>query len=145
MVVTVGSLEHSELSRKHCRVFYEYAQQAFERCDYDTTLFMCEQAIQLCLKSILLRMLGFIPRGHGVRELLGVLSRMLREIGRMELSLRVSSFIEGHRDTLLLIEEAYIASRYLAKTYEREDAEKAIEAAGELIKLLEGVEQDVFS
>ncbi len=141
----MGSLEHSELLRRRCRVFYEYAQQAFERRDYDTTLFMCEQAIQLCLKSILLRMLGFIPRGHGVRELLGVFSRTLRELGKMELSLRVSSFTERRRDVLRLIEEAYVVSRYLAKTYEREDAEKAIEATVELIKLIEGVEQDVFS
>jgi len=45
---------------------------------------------------------------------------------------------------LRLIEEAYVASRYLAKTYEREDAEKAIEATRELIILIEGVERDVF-
>jgi HEPN domain-containing protein len=63
----------------------------------------------------------------------------------MELTLRVSSFTEGHRDVFRLIEEAYVASRYLAKTYEREDAEKAIEAAGESIILIEGVERDVFS
>jgi HEPN domain-containing protein len=46
---------------------------------------------------------------------------------------------------LRLIEEAYVVSRYLAKTYERKDAEKAIEATGELIILIEGVELDVFS
>jgi HEPN domain-containing protein len=62
----------------------------------------------------------------------------------MELTLRVSSFTEGHREVLRLIEEACVVSRYLAKTYEREDAEKAIEATGELIILIEGVERDVF-
>jgi HEPN domain-containing protein len=69
----------------------------------------------------------------------------LGKIVNMELALRVSSFTEGHREALRLIEEAYVVSRYLAKTYEREDAEKAIEATVELIKLIEGVEQDVFS
>jgi hypothetical protein len=33
----------------------------------------------------------------------------------MELTLRVSSFTEGHREALRLIEEAYVISRYLAK------------------------------
>ena len=61
----------------------------------------------------------------------------------MELTIRVSSFTEGHREALRLIEEAYVVSRYLAKTYERKDAEKAIEATGELIILIEGVKLDV--
>jgi len=90
-------------------------------------------------------MLGYIPREHGVGELLGVISKTPRELVNMELTLRVSSFTEGHREALRLIEEAYVVSRYLAKTYERKDAEKAIEAIGELIIFIEGVELDVFS
>jgi len=145
VVLALGSLEHSELSKKRCRAFYEYTQLAFERHDYDTTLFMCEQVVQLCLKSILLRILGFIPRGHGVRELLSTLSKTLEELDKIELSQRVSSFTERYRDVIRLIEDAYTGSRYLAKTYEREDAEKAIDVTKKLIELIEGVEQDVFS
>jgi len=35
---------------------------AFERGDYDMTLFMCEQSVQLRIKAVLLRLLGYIPK-----------------------------------------------------------------------------------
>jgi HEPN domain-containing protein len=58
----VGSVEHVELLRRRCRAFYSYALMVFERGDYDTAMFMCEQAVQFCLKAVLLRILGFVPR-----------------------------------------------------------------------------------
>jgi len=141
----VGSVEHVELLRRRCRAFYGYALMVFERGDYDTAMFMCEQAVQFCLKAVLLRILGFVPRGHGVRELLGMLSKTLEELGKLELSRQVSAFAEIYRDGLRLLEDAYVGSRYLAKTYEREDAARSIEVVRSLIKLVEVVEQDVFS
>jgi HEPN domain-containing protein len=141
----VNSLERSELLKRRCKAFYEYSQLAFERGDYDTTLFMCEQAAQLCLKSILLRLLGFTLRGHGLRELLGALSKALKELNKGELSQRVSLFAERRREALRLLEDAYVGCRYLARTYEREDAERALDVVRELIEPVEGVERDVFS
>jgi len=126
-------------------VLYNYALSALENGDYDIAVFICEQAAQLCLKATLLRILGFIPRGHGLRELLGVLSKSLEKLGKLEYSREVSRFTEDFRDDLWLLEDAYISARYLVKIYEREDAVRSISVIEKLFKLLEVIEQDVFS
>jgi len=41
---------------------------------------------QLSLKAVLLRILGLILRGHGIRGLLGSLSKALEGFGKIELS-----------------------------------------------------------
>jgi hypothetical protein len=64
----------------------------------------------------------------------------------MELTLRVSSFTEGHREALRLIEEAYVVSRYLAKTCERKRCGESYRSYWRVnYILIEGVELDVFS
>jgi HEPN domain-containing protein len=134
-----------ELLRRRSMRFYDYARIAFDNGDYDMTVFMCEQATQLYMKSLLLRLLGFTPRGHRIRELLGVLLKALDRLGRVELSQEVAKFSDVNRDALRLLEEAYTGSRYLSGVYGREDALRALKVVEELFKLLEVVERSVFS
>jgi len=89
-----------ELLRRRAVGFYDYARIAFGKGDYDITVFMCEQAAQLYTKSLLLRMLGFTPRGHRVRELLGILLKALDRLGRVELSREIARFSDVNRDAL---------------------------------------------
>jgi len=126
-------------------MFYDYALIAFERGDYDITVFMCEQAAQLSLKAILLRILGFIVRGHGIRELLGSLSKALESFGKIELSQEILKFVEDNRGGLKFLEEAYTSSRYIARVYEKEDALRSLEVVEMLFKLIEKLEGYVFS
>jgi HEPN domain-containing protein len=102
-------------------------------------------AAQLYTKSLLLRMLGFTPRGHRVRELLGILLKALDSLDRVELSQEIARFNDVNRDALRLLEEAYTGSRCPSGVYGREDALKALKVAEELFKLLEVVERSVFS
>ena len=125
--------------------FYDYARIAFDEGDYDMTVFMYEQAAQLYTKSLLLRMLGFTPRGHRVRELLGVLLKALERLGMVELSQEIAKFNDVNRDALRLLEEAYTGSRCPSGVYEREDALRALKVVEELFKLLEVVERSVSS
>jgi HEPN domain-containing protein len=113
------------------------------------TAFMCEQAAQLFMKSLLLRMRGFAPRGHRVRELLGILlkaldRRALDRLGRVKLSQESFRFSDVNRDALRLLDEAYTSSRYLSGVYERKVAFKALKVVEELFKLLEVVERSVL-
>jgi HEPN domain-containing protein len=140
----MGSMNHVELLQRRSRAFYDYASTALERGDYDVVAFMCEQAARLRLKALLLRMLGFMPRSHRVGELLGMLSKSLEDISKAELSREVARFTEDDKDDLRLLEEAYTRSRYLATTYEREDALRSLRVVEKLFKLVEDVEDDVF-
>jgi HEPN domain-containing protein len=67
----MSSMSLIEVMQKRSRKFYEYALRALERGDYDMVMFMYEQAAQLRLKALLLRILGFTPRSHQLREFLG--------------------------------------------------------------------------
>jgi HEPN domain-containing protein len=140
----MGAMNHVELLQRRSRAFYDYASTALERGDYDVVVFMCEQAAQLRLKALLLRMVGFVPRSHKVRELLGMLSKSLESISKAELSREVTRFAEENKDDLRLLEEAYARSRYLATAYEREDALRSLKMVEKLFKLVEDVEGNVF-
>jgi len=130
---------------KRSKIFYVYALMAFERGDYDMTLFMCEQSVQLRIKAVLLRLLGYIPKGHRVRELLMMLSKTLESLGREDIAREISDLISLYRDDLRLLEEAYTGSRYLSRIYDKDDAEKAIKIVDKIFSLVEKVERIVFS
>lgn len=140
----MSSMDYVELLRRRSEAFYRQSRKAFEGGDYDVAVFLCEQAAQIRLKALLLRLLGFTPRGHGIREMLGLLSKVLEKLGRAELAQRVAGFGEARRGLLRLLEEAYTSSRYLPRSYSSEEAAEALGVVEELLKLIEGVEGGVF-
>jgi len=81
---------------------------------------------------------------HSIRELLGLLSKFLDSVSRSNLSELLRHISEEYRDALRVLDEAYTASRYLPKTYELEDAEKAIRAVDALLEALNRVEDSLF-
>lgn len=140
----MSSVDYVELLRRRSAAFYRQALKAFEGGDYDVAIFLCEQAAQIRLKALLLRLLGFTPRGHGLREMLGLLSKVLEKLGKAELVRRVVGFGEARRGPLKLLEEAYTGSRYLPRPYSSEEAAEALEVVEELLKLVDEVEGGAF-
>jgi len=96
------------------------------------------------LKALLLRMLGFTPRSHQLRELLGTLLKTIERFGKPELAREVQNFVDENREELRALEEAYTGSRYLPGVYE-EDASEAVRVVENLFKILEVIEDNVFS
>ncbi|MCX8204983.1 MAG: HEPN domain-containing protein [Candidatus Nezhaarchaeota archaeon] len=141
----MSSIDHVEVLRRRSHLFRSYAQEALQRRHFDLTVFYAEQALQLRLKSLALRPLGYVPRIYSVRELLGLLSKILGSIGRGGLTELLYKFTEAHRDGLESLDEAYVASRYLPRTYEPEDATRALAVVNEAFKLLDKVKEDVFA
>ena len=137
------SIEAVELLRKRSSAFARYAHEAFGNGDYDLAIFFAEQSIQLRLKSLILRILGFVPRTHSARELLGILIRSLEKLGRDVSALR--RVAEESTDGLRLLEEAYTGSRCLARVYDRGDAEKALKILEHMLKVLDAVERGLFN
>ena len=140
----MDSYDFVELLKKRSRAFLKYSQEAFNRGDYDLACFFAEQAAQLRLKSLILRILGMVPRTHRIRELLGTILKALRNLN-YEQAETVNSFINESRSTLRVLEDAYTGSRYLERTYDKDDAFDCINLVKELFKLLERVERNVFA
>ena len=119
-----------DLLRKRAEAFMRYAEAALRDGEYDFSCFASEQASQLFMKSVILEVIGEIPRVHSLREMLGVLAASVPEAEEL-----ISGFIRNNRDKLRALEDAYISSRYLPSTYQREDAEELVETARKIFQL----------
>jgi len=73
----MGSIDFVELLKNRSSLFHEYARGALARGHRGMAVLHAEQALQLRLEALALRMLGHIPRIHGVRELLGIVVESL--------------------------------------------------------------------
>ena len=112
---------------------------------YDMAMFHAEQTLQLRLKPLALRILGYIPRIHSVRELLGIVAKSLDAVGRGDLAAELKEFAERNRGALRLLEEAYTSTRYSPKTYDEAEASNALGAVEEALKTLDKIERHVFT
>lgn len=85
---------------------------------------MAEQSVQLYLKAIILEETGQTPRTHSIRQLLAQLGQIIEKK------------IEYDRNALFMLESAYFNARYIAVTYDEEQANDAIRITKELIALV---------
>lgn len=130
------SREEVEILEKRAKAFLRFAEQAFKEGEYDLSCFFAEQAAQLCLKSLSLKLFGEVLRTHRVRELLALISTTLRDWREM-----INEFVQTYRAELRILEEAYIASRYLTTSFQVDDAKAAIDVAKEVIKLCKKISE----
>ncbi|MEM0093483.1 MAG: HEPN domain-containing protein [Thermofilum sp.] len=116
-----------ELLRRRARSFLARALESFNAGDYDLAVFLAEQAVQLHLKAMLLEKVGDYPKVHSIMALASIL-------GRLPECRELVSFLEENRVKVGLLEDAYIASRYLAREYSREEAEILVNFAREVLE-----------
>ncbi len=127
------SVEEYRLLLRRSTMFLEEAREAYRAKRYDVAVFLAEQALQLYLKAQLLRVLGDYPRTHSIRQLLTLLSKSL---GR-EAEERVARFIREERPRLSELEDVYVASRYMLRTYTEEDAKDILFTVERVIRFVE--------
>ena len=106
--------------------FLEQGKFAYERGYYDLVMFNVEQFMQLELKSLLFSFIGDYPRTHRLTQLFTEVMRLVNN------KCSISDFYNGNREMILLLEFAYIASRYMPPRFTKEDAEKALAIAERL-------------
>ncbi|MEM1573701.1 MAG: HEPN domain-containing protein, partial [Candidatus Methanomethylicaceae archaeon] len=98
-------MEEVEILQGRAKTFLKYAKEALERGDFDFACFSSEQAAQLFVKSVILELIGEVPRLHRVRELLYLLSKSVPEMEKP-----ITKFIEENREVLRTLDDAYITS-----------------------------------
>jgi len=120
---------HKDFLAVRARAFLASAKADFSRGDYDLVLFHVEQALQLCLKHLIFTRLGDFPKTHS-------LIRLIKDAMKVcdEPSLR--DLYEQNLEMIYLLEEAYIASRYLPHSYDREIAERALSFGERALEVL---------
>ena len=101
--------------------YMELANSAFESGKYDAAIFLAEQALQLYIKALLIKYANLRIRSHSIRELLHRIGQIFE---REDL---IGEFIRSNRKLLRELEDAYIGTRYEARSYYREDAEELME------------------
>lgn len=119
------------------------AKSDYNEGHYDTSAFHVEQALQLYIEAIIFELFGKDYVGHGIRELLGYLSKLLKENGYEDLSTKVNELIREYREQLIAIEDAYIDSRYEDVDYYEEESKELIDVAEKIINFLEEVAKNV--
>ena len=97
--------------------FYTTALLQAERGMYDLAVFSLEQSLQLFLKASLLKHGVDFPRTHGVRGLLDMLTQLTRKDEFKQL-------LTSYGMELGILEDAYIVSRYMPRTYTAEEFER---------------------
>ncbi len=127
---------------RRAMVYLREAKRLYAENHYDVALVMAEQAAQLGVKAIYARLLGRVPRGHSLRRLLGYLASVLEDANRREEALRLRGFVVDNRETLLLLEDAYVQGRYQPVDYTRSEAERGIDMVKHLLALLEELLED---
>ncbi len=120
----------------------EGAKWRFGRGEYDLACFEAEQAAQLYVKYLLLRLCGVAPRAHRLSELLGRLYSALREDFK-GVAEELANFISTHRRSVWFLEESYYRGRYGYVEYAEDDGRECIDTAEKLINLLRRVEEVV--
>lgn len=86
---------------------------------YDLAAFHIEQALQLYLKYILAKVIGYFPKTHS-------LTKLFRELSKID-----EEFIKFYQDNEIIlkdIEDAYILSRYFPREYSENEVREMIAA-----------------
>ncbi len=133
MVWAVVRVGEAEILRERALRMLSASEKHLSSGDYDLAAFLAEQAVQLFLKYKVFTLTGEIPRTHSLRTLLQVLAEVLSAEDE------VRGFIRENRSLLIRLEEAYIASRYLFRRYEREETEELVAFARRLMEFVGGL------
>jgi HEPN domain-containing protein len=132
--VSVRHGDRGSFLKRRAFAFLEDARSDFMREEYDLVLFHVEQFVQLYLKHLLYLKLGEFPKTHSPSELFKLLARVYN---REE----VIGFYRENLDMLNLLEDAYISSRYLPRTFSREVAERALAFSERLLEVFSWLER----
>lgn len=123
-------IDEVKILRKRAKAFRKTAETAYQDGEYDLTVYLHEQAIQLHLKSILLEELGDYPRTHSLTYLF----QLLQKIEELR---NLYNIYKDNKQLVTFLEDAYIATRYLPREYSKEEAQEAIKLAHEVLKYRE--------
>ncbi len=103
---------------ERAKKFEELAKIAFEKKMYDVAAFHIEQSLQLYLKYVLAKDVGYFPKTHNLKKLFEYASNVDKKF---------EEFYSKNEIILKDIEDAYILARYLPRDYSENEVKKMID------------------
>ncbi len=116
-----------EYLRERAEEFYDNAKYNISRGFYNLAAFCIEQFMQLYLKYLLAKSIGYYPRTHSLSELFKDAGRLCKEL---------LSFYEKRALEISSIEDAYISSRYLPRKFDKQVIEAMYKLAEEFKEVI---------
>jgi HEPN domain-containing protein len=130
-VIIISSLNTVNKLLKKAAMFLKSAKANYKKGLYDVACFEADQAVQLFVKAHVLKLSGSVPRTHGLRALLGYLASAPNVNPEA-----IREFVAKNRSNLIMLEDAYIRSRYLGEEYNKEDTKRCLEIAEKVFELV---------
>jgi HEPN domain-containing protein len=111
--------EEVEILKKRALDFLENGKELFKKKSFDLAAFNFEQFCQLYLKHKLFLLLGDFPKTHSIKLL-------LQELAKVKKGKIVKAFLKKHASIIGNLENAYIASRYILRSFCEEEVEEML-------------------
>ncbi|ADC64911.1 HEPN domain protein [Ferroglobus placidus DSM 10642] len=107
-----------EIFLSRAKKFEELASVAFEKRMYDIAAFHIEQSLQLYLKYIFAKEVGYFPKTHSLKKLFEQAS---------SIDEKFRDFYYKNEIILKDIEDSYVLARYLPREYSESEVGKMFE------------------
>ena len=102
---------------ERAKKFLREAEDDIKKEFFDLAAFHLEQSLQLFLKAILLKKVGFFSKTHSIEIL-------KEEIEKVEP--KIFELLQKNKEIVANLERAYIGARYLPFDYSKEEVEKML-------------------
>ncbi|WP_225905728.1 HEPN domain-containing protein [Stygiolobus caldivivus] len=109
--------------------FLKNAEENLDKGRYNLAMFNLEQALRLSLKYTLYQLTGSYEKTHDIK-------RLLREVVMLTNNKDLEDILRREHVVIDLLEQAYIASRYLPYNYDKDTVEKAMQVVKGVLSVL---------
>ena len=128
------SYEYVQTLLRRAEAFLEASQNSYEKGYWDVACVEAEIAAQLALKALIAKIGLTPPRIHSIRRLMAFLSKTCQLLGE-----QLTGYVRSNREKLVVLERCREAGQYGSQPVDEEEAQIALRAAKEVIKLVKSL------
>ncbi|MCS7230194.1 MAG: HEPN domain-containing protein [Candidatus Kryptonium sp.] len=123
-----------EFLKKNALKFLEIADYLLSKEDFNFAAFNYEQSAQLFLKYLLWKKVGDYPKTHSLLKLIDECAKIIEQKDKIETLENLKE-----TETIFLLEEAYLATRYFDVQFNRTPVEKMKKLVYQIKEIVESL------
>ncbi|RLE66513.1 MAG: hypothetical protein DRJ47_02245 [Thermoprotei archaeon] len=126
----------SSVIKKRAERALDAAEILMKHGFYDTVAFLAGYATLLYTRAVLLDLLGEYPKTLGLRDLLLILRDVYQKCMRFEEAERIRIYLTKEKESLLLLEDAYLHQETSIKYYSKEESSEILVFARKFFRFI---------